>query len=122
MAIYWNTIRSETKVIDGIEIGRYSYAYKESWSYNNYPGGRGQRVRAAESRAEDALHKNRNVRHFVFADSFADATEDGYSVWRINREPSLSISTIPNDAVMVGYLRKEGRRFVFRRYEEKAAA
>ncbi len=122
MAMYWDTIRCETKIIDGIEIGRYSYAYKESSSQRNYPGGAGRRVRAAESRAEDAVYKNRKVRHFVCADSFATATEDGYWVWQIDRDPAMSICAIPKDALIVGYLRKEGGRFVFRRCEARKAS
>ncbi len=122
MAMYWDTIRSETKVIDGVEIGRYSYAYKESSSDRNYPGGPGRRVSAAESLASNAQYKNRKVRHFVCADSFATATEDGYWVWQIDRDPPLTLSSIPKDAVIVGYLRKEGGRYVFRRCEARKAS
>jgi hypothetical protein len=119
MAIYWDTIRSETKVVDGIEIGRYAYAYKESSSQRNYPGGPGRRVSLAESHASDAQHRNMKVRHFVCADSFKTATEDGYWVWQIDRDPPLSLCSIPKDALIVGYLRKEGGRFVFRRCEAR---
>lgn len=122
MAMYWDTIRSETKVIDGVEIGRYSYAYKESSSDRNYPGGPGRRVSAAESLAANAQYKNKTVRHFVCADTFTTATEEGYWVWQIDRDPPLTLSGIPKDALIVGYLRKEGRRFVFRRVEARRAS
>ena len=111
MAIYHNTIRSETKVIDGLEIGRYTYAYKESWSSGNYPGGRGRRVSLAEMHATNAAYKNRHVRHFIMADSFSEATQEGYYVFRVDREPAISCAEIKGE--VVGRLRKEGNRFRF---------
>lgn len=122
MAIYWNTLRSDTKTLDGVVIGRYGYAFKESSSSGDMPGGSGRRCRAAESHAADARYKNRTVRHFVCAESFGEATEDGYWVWQIDRDPPLTISQIPKDALIVGYLRKEGNRFVFRRVEARKAS
>jgi hypothetical protein len=123
MATYWDTLRSETKIIDGVEIGRYSYAYKESSSDRNYPGGPGRRVSAAESLASDAQYKNKKVRHFICADTFATAAdEEGYWVWQIDRDPPMTLCEIPKDALIVGYLRREGRRFVFRRIEARKAS
>ncbi len=111
MGMYWYTLRAETKTIDGIVIGRYSYAYKESW--DNFPGSSSKTARLAETHAENAKYDNRDVRHFIMADSFATACQDGYYVFRIDYEPSGHVVEIPN-ATVVGYLRKERGRFVFK--------
>jgi hypothetical protein len=113
VAIYQSSLRSQTKIIDGIEIGRYSHAYKESFSANNYPGGRGRLARHAEAIGEAALEKNFRVRHFIEADSFATATQDGYYVFEIDREPPVTTSDLKG--TVVGRLRKVGGRFVFER-------
>lgn len=113
MAIYHSSLRSQTKIIDGVEIGRYSHAYKESWSSGNYPRGRGGLVRRAEAIGASALEKNAHVRHFIEADSFATATEDGYYVFEIDGEPAITTSSLKGR--IVGRLRKVGGRFVFER-------
>jgi hypothetical protein len=117
MAIYENTLRAETRTIGGVEIGRFSFAYKHSWMSGNVPGGSGRRVRAAESHAVEAQDRNAHVRHFIIADSFAEATQAGYWVFRIDRDPPMSCSEL-RDATVVGQLRKERGRFVLKRLGE----
>jgi hypothetical protein len=113
VAIYHSSLRSQTKIIDGVEIGRYSHAYKESWSSNNYPRGRGGLVRRAEATGAASLEKIAHVRHFIEAASFAAATEDGYYVFQIDREPAITTSDLKG--TVVGRLRKVGGRFIFER-------
>ncbi len=117
MGVYESTLRSETRVISGIEIGRFTYAYKHSW--DNMPGGRSRTVRRAEFHAETAADKNRKVRHFIMADSFDEATKEGYFVHQIDRDPPMSCSEL-RDSKVIGYIRRDGRRFVLHSLAEKS--
>lgn len=117
MGLYHYTLRAETKTIDGIEIGRYGFAYKERFDALSSP-----RVCAMRSRGEDASFTNSKVRHFIMADSFKEACEEGYYVFQIDRCPSALVTETIRGAIVVGYIRKVGGRFVFRRQAPKMAA
>ncbi len=109
MAIYQYTLRADTKVVDGIEIGRYGYAYKESSSLRKFPGS--SATAAIESKGEDAAHRHRHVRHFIMADSFKTAADDSYAVIEIDREPSAVRSGFGMEPKIVGYLKRSGRNY-----------
>ncbi len=104
---YIYTIRSETRNISGLNIGRYSFAFKESYSTKL------AKESPAMYHAENAKSQNKNVRHFIVADSFSEAARDEYAVFEIASEPNAKIydAMLPK-AVKIGTLVKRAGRFV----------
>jgi acetone carboxylase gamma subunit len=111
MGIYVYTLRAETRIVDGVEIGHYGYAYKSGWDWHadSTVGSIKRRIRALFAKAENAAHKNRDVRHFI-AHHFAKITEPT-PVFATAKVHDVIEEEIPG--VIVGYLRRDGRKLRF---------
>ena len=110
MGTYIYTRRAETKTIAGVTIGRFAFAYKYSPYDGCYPGGKNRTVRLMESHAQRAADKSPDVEFFVVGD-FDRAAACNSLVFQMPKDTTQFVEE-PTGAIVVGTLRKAGRRFV----------
>jgi hypothetical protein len=109
MGTYAYTLRAKTKTVADIEIGHYEYAYRCGWRCG--PGCGDRVIDALCSRAEDAEHRNKHVRHFVLG-KFERASEHPKPIYRIDRAPAGLIIEEIRGSEIIGYLVKRKGRYV----------
>ena len=127
MGLYQYTMRKDTIEVDGLTIGRFSYAYKLGSDWQ--PGGETSqyildpktgyhrrkmnttvvRLEAAAERARDALP---NVECFVQCDSFKDAAQYDLPVFKVGTSVEQVLDCF-EASELIGHIRKIGRKFVF---------
>lgn len=107
MGMYEYTLRADTKVVDGIEIGHYGYAYKHGWDYHAdspIPSVR-RSIRAQYAAAEKAKDKldRAGVRHVVQATKWSWAEDSaGLTVFRVDGGlPDSFTENMPKGTIMV---------------------
>jgi hypothetical protein len=110
MGVYTYTLRSQTKVVAGRTIGRFAYAYKNS--FWNESGVYRRRVALMHHHAENARLALPNVCYAIAGD-FRDITEAAPSaVFEFGPNcDSYSDSRLPGK--VVGYLSRRGRKLHF---------
>jgi acetone carboxylase gamma subunit len=113
MGIYTLTLRAATKVIDGVEIGHYGFAFKNGWDwhYDSSVGSIKRRVRSLYAKAEAAAHKNRNVRHFIGYEFSKIAENEPAAVYATSKVHDVIVEEIPG--VLVGHIHRNGRKLSF---------
>jgi hypothetical protein len=118
MGVYRYTLRKETKVIDGLVIGRFGFAYKESfWSEG---GAYKRRVAQALAAAERARYDLPDLRYAIMGE-FKDCADQPYAVFDCDTKTE-SFSDTKTPGVVVGHIRKVGRKYVFTPLQAKLAA
>ncbi len=109
MGIYCYTFRAQTKIVGNLVIGRFAFAYKESFWRET--GAFRRRVAVAHAHAEASRYKLPNVELAIMGD-FTDAATEKLAVFKIEKGVSSFLdSRLPGD--VVGHLSKVGRDYVF---------
>lgn len=110
MGVYCYTYRKETRRIDGKTIGRYDYAYKESF----WRSPTQERTLALKHAAADrAISANPNVSLAIVGD-FKEAGERKLSVYDFGSDKRSAFFDTPRiPGKFVGYVTKVGRSFRF---------
>ena len=114
MGVYQYTLRKETKVVDGIKIGRYGYACKHTYfrhsNHDRYAKMYNRLVGSVEAAADRAFEANADLEYAAIGEWKFASDPDGLAVIKVNT-PSFADDTARNE--IVGYLKKEGRKFKF---------
>ena len=110
MGLYQYTLRSDTKTVEGTEIGHYQFAYKLSyrWDDRRYDFMCDTKSRHAANAREKLAH----VRYFVQGEwGYADDKE-GLPIYRAEDGPRAEFTEeMPKRWPIVGVLRRTGRKF-----------
>jgi hypothetical protein len=106
MGVYQYTFRTETKIVDGIEIGIFKYAWKHCWGAST-----SRYAKIASTKAERARDRNANVKYAVVGD-FKYAETERLPVYETDR---TEFADGGEPGKLVGYLTKTGRKFIFKR-------
>lgn len=112
MGTYCYTLRTQTKTVDGMTIGRLSYAYK--YSFWRESGAYRRRVAIMESHADNARYKNPDLEYVILGE-FSNAEKEKIPVFKIPKTLITHMdSSVPG--TLVGYLSKHGRKYIFENY------
>ena len=121
MGLYWYTMRKQTKVVDGtvawmkgfiksdVELARFAYAYKDfgmasSWGV---PAAWKRLAGRAHAAADRAFEANPDVEYYIMGDSFKEAAEQHYPVFKMKEKMGAFLEETSDP--VVGYLNKVGR-------------
>lgn len=114
MGVYQYTLRKETKTVDGVKIGRYGYAYKHSYfrHYNQdrYATMYNRLVGSVEAAADRAFEANADLEYAAIGEWKYANEGEGLTVIKV-KNASFADDTSKHE--VVGYLKKEGRKFKF---------
>ena len=114
MGVYQYTLRKDTKIVDGVKIGRYAYGYKHSYfrHYNQdrYAKMYNRLVGSVEAAAVRAFEENPDLEYAVIGDWKYASEGEGLTVIKV-KNASFADDTAKHE--FVGYLKKDGRKFKF---------
>jgi len=114
MGVYQYTLRKDTKIVDGVKIGRYAYGYKHSYfrHYNQdrYAKMYSRLVGSVEAAADRAFEANADLEYAVIGDWKYASEGEGLTVIKV-KNASFADDTAKHE--FVGYLKKDGRKFKF---------
>lgn len=116
MGIYCYTMRKDVKEVNGMKIGRFAFAFKDGWGASQ-----SRTAKRLYAFAEKARWELPDIEYIVQADNFNDAAKWELPVYKINKnvdscmeEPRFyNEETKRFEAIVVGYLTKVGREFIF---------
>lgn len=115
MGVYCYTLRKDTKIVEGLKIARYGYAYKDRF----WADGAFNRLTArAHSFAESAQYALKDSVDGVIIGEWEYAKNDKLPIMKVKDLPSCHVdcnSFNRGDYEIIGYLVKVGRKFKIER-------